>query len=318
MVSSVPLTAARALHDVETLGDRVQLAVARRVERKPTNRGTLLSAALWAPNGDGVVAAARAAGAALVDAIVGAPGPPPVSIEEYHEAALLARVAALRAAGDRAVKVDGRWLRESAESGRLTWVPTLRSLAHDRLYRAELAAWHSGERLGRRLGLDRKGRVIDPRVKAHRARMTGLAAGRIAHDVAVDAFRDSVFEQFEQRPEVLGWRRLAERTACGACLGLADGRIQTTRAFYRHTRCRCIPIPVTATSPAIPTGRELFDALSEQEQDDLFRRRGGRLKAQALRDGRIDLSDLVLVADERLDNTVYVIGETPMSALQLG
>jgi hypothetical protein len=65
----------------------------------------------------------------------------------------------------------------------------------------------------------------------------------------------------------------------------------------------------------VPTGRQLFDAMTPEEQDRAFRGHGGHDKAQALRDGTVKLEDLVTIADERLERTDYVVTETPLRDL---
>jgi hypothetical protein len=235
------------------------------------------------------------------------------------------RIEQLVADGVELLQVDGRWLRPSY-SGNQTWTPVLNplELVQQRLYRAELAARAATIRYAERIGVtppategDDAVQWGDDRLEQFWANQTAVAAGRVAHDATVDSHRSATFERMAQRREVRGWKRLAESTACGACLALADGRMQpvSETRFYRHTRCQCIPIPVTTSSPAVPTGRQLFDALSVDEQDRVFRGHGGRAKAQALRDGVIDLPDLVRIADERLERTDYVVTEQPLAAV---
>jgi hypothetical protein len=322
---AVPRRLADAQDQLDKLASAVRAGTAQQVARAPDTRAQVLAGVLWNGAGGGSVGRARTAGAGLVDFLVGGRGPALQPQADAEQQQLEQRVEDLRAQGLAVKKIAGRWMRPSF-SAKQQWTPVLgtRELVQQRLYRAELAARQATNRYAQRIGvpprqIDRTGTVEwgEPRLERFWAAQTATAAGRIAHDATVDSWRDGAFERMAQRREVRGWRRLAEPTACGACLALADGKlhpVMETR-FYRHNHCQCIPVAVTATSPRVPTGQEIFDAKTVDEQNAVFRGHGGRAKAQALRDGTIALADLVRIDEDRIDRTDYVLAEAPLSAV---
>ncbi|MGE4424988.1 MAG: ADP-ribosyltransferase [Solirubrobacteraceae bacterium] len=321
-MAGVPREVAAAMDEVERFGDRVQQAATRRVAKRTAAMSGVLAAILWQGDQGGTVVQARHAAGRLVEQVLGRPGPPLASLEESDARWLNDRIGELVARGEEVIDINGRWMRPSY-SGKQDWTPveTRRMLVQQRAYRGRLQARDATLKLARKLRIDPYREVngrqewSDPRLKAHYERLTAVHAGRVAHDATVDAFRDAMFEQIAADPELIGWRRLAEPTACAACLALADGRVHTDRRMLRHTRCRCIPVPVTATSAPLPTGRELFDAMSEEEQDQAFGGRGGRVAAQALRDGKAELTDFVQIDEDRLERTDYVLSQRPTGHL---
>jgi hypothetical protein len=85
-----------------------------------------------------------------------------------------------------------------------------------------------------------------------------------------------------------GWERATAGT-CGACMALSG---TSAPHFEVHPNCLCVPSPVVrgvANVVKIATGIQLFRRLSTQEQDERF----GPEKAEALRTGEMDFSDLV-------------------------
>jgi len=115
----------------------------------------------------------------------------------------------------------------------------------------------------------------------------------------VDGAADrTVDELLEARPEVRGWRRVASGGACGACLAAMTGAVQdTSKLLHRHPHCRCTKEPVVDGVPdraGRPTGKDLFDQMSAEEQNALFAGRGGERKAELLRSGAVDLEDFEL------------------------
>jgi hypothetical protein len=133
-----------------------------------------------------------------------------------------------------------------------------------------------------------------------------LAAGRTAMDDMTQADQ-----------QIIGWRRVAAANACGVCLGAATGAIQQdAEVLLCHDSCRCIKEPVVRgvrDTVQRPTGTEVFDGLSPADQDALFAGTGGAAKADLIRSGQIDLSDLARTVPQtsRPDQLV----EAPLSAL---
>lgn len=130
--------------------------------------------------------------------------------------------------------------------------------------------------------------------------------------------RAGLDESIADDRRVLGWRRATSGNACGACLGAATGAIHQSAEVLRvHDHCRCIKEPVirgVRERHRRPTGRELFDGMDSDAQDVLFRGRGGAEKAELIRSGRIDLSDLV--ATSPMATVADGITEAPLSALR--
>lgn len=261
----------------------------------------------------------------MVDHVLGPPAtdlPAPTLADRDH-LAFQRRLQNLRNRGAELHQIDGRWYRRPLGRGtNLVPVETARQLVQQRLARAETEARKQTLQLAAHLGItkprNRRGQWTDPRLEKNWSERVAIQAARIAHDEMIDTFRDAAFDRMQQRGTV-GWTRQCEPTACGACLALTDGSIHpaSDRTFYRHTRCRCFPVPVNDPAKVPQTGQQIFDALTEAEQDALFRYRGGRDKAQALRAGHIQLADLLQVDKQRIAVTDYVIGETPLHALSL-
>jgi len=111
---------------------------------------------------------------------------------------------------------------------------------------------------------------------------------------------------------VTGYSRVTGGNACGACLGAADGTVfSTDEIFQFHTNCDCVAEPVIADVPNLvsrPTGQEIFNNLSEAEQNS----RLGEKAAEAVRGG-LPISSLVGVA--HMDNERDWITQKPLAAL---
>ncbi len=246
--------------------------------------------------------------------------PPHLTVAEHDARAYERRVDSFRKRGIEVAEVEGRWLRRTVK-GKFVQIETESELVQRRVRHGERQALASTRALARRKGLTpppARGRpnwrALDPSLYAAYAKRVAMEASRVAHDALVDAYRDAAFDRAEQLR--IGWVRECQKNACGACLALADGTVHpyTDRRFYRHTRCRCKPRP--ARGRKLPrTGQQIFDSSSRAEQDRLFHGRGGAAKAEALRSGRIQLSDLVQIAADRTEWTDYVVGETPLEGL---
>ena len=115
-----------------------------------------------------------------------------------------------------------------------------------------------------------------------------LAAGldslvRTGSTAVADAGRNADGVAFATEPKVRGYVRQTEPDACARCIILAGRRYRTNDGFLRHPNCLCEHVPIIAGGePASHQDvYELFDALSESEQDRIFTQAG----AQAIRDG---------------------------------
>jgi hypothetical protein len=112
---------------------------------------------------------------------------------------------------------------------------------------------------------------------------------------------------------IIGWRRVARPGACGACLGSMTGRVQPTEhPIEIHPECQCIEEPVVGDVPDRihrPTGPQLFEGLSSDEQDQRF----GAEKAALIRSGEVALADLV--ATSPMQTEPDFITERPLDQL---
>jgi hypothetical protein len=242
---------------------------------------------------------------------------------EHERAWMQRRVERLRSQGvDVFLAEDGRWMRRDSR-GRVKPVETRTQLVQLRVRAGERAAAETARREALRLGLRvpprgfKQWQTLDPRIYDVYRRSVAMHAGRIAHDAAVDTWRDAAFDRLEQRG--WGWIRECEATACGACLALADGTVHPPgdRRFYRHTRCRCRPRAAYPGRRKPRTGQAIVDLLTDAELAKTFQGRGGAKKARALRTGQIALQDLLLVDANRVGHTDYVIGEKSVRDLPI-
>lgn len=136
----------------------------------------------------------------------------------------------------------------------------------------------------------------------------------------VAAAADSALDDaLEAEPRIAGWRRVTSARPCGACMGAATGAIQKKRSvLLRHPHCSCTKEPVVrGVRERIrrPTGKELFDRLSTEEQNRLFAGRGGADKAELVRSGAVDVSELVSVDRQALDGRAGILTETALEKL---
>lgn len=134
-----------------------------------------------------------------------------------------------------------------------------------------------------------------------------------AHDAGVA-------DAIEGDDTVIGYRRVSRSGCCGACLALIDGRIhRNPRDFPRHPHCRCtaepVVIDVNVRDSGRPTAQARWDAMTEDEQDAMFLGHGGQTKADLVRDGVVNLSDLMGQASRR-PGEIQVVEEASTRALK--
>lgn len=107
-----------------------------------------------------------------------------------------------------------------------------------------------------------------------------------------------------------GWRRSLAGT-CGACASAASG-VSHDLYFPVHPGCRCTVSPVVGGIPdtfPVPTGAELFDAKSADEQDEML----GPEAANAVRSGLITLDQLR--SESEMAEGENFITQRPLSAI---
>lgn len=168
-----------------------------------------------------------------------------------------------------------------------------------------------------------EGRPFDEASSLGRARALRDATTQV--DAAGDQALDDVLDE---RDEVRGWRRVASGGACGACLASMTGAIhETSRVLERHPHCRCSKEPVVdGVRDRIrrPTGAEVFEAMSIEEQNRLFAGRGGEAKAELLRSGAVAFDDLYSETrfslpgstGSRIVRPPAIVTETPLAELR--
>lgn len=119
----------------------------------------------------------------------------------------------------------------------------------------------------------------------------GLDRARRQVGVDFDAsHRQALLEAIDGDDRFEGWQR-ALRGTCGACAAVA-GHVEHGIHFAVHPGCHCVSEPVVKGVPNLfprATGAELFAAKSDEELDESV----GPLAAALLREGRIQLSELV-------------------------
>jgi hypothetical protein len=119
---------------------------------------------------------------------------------------------------------------------------------------------------------------------------------RTARTEVMDAGRMALADAMQSDDRIKAYRRVTHSKPCGACLALAGGTRATNKALEIHASCRCTAEPVVSGVPDSvkrPRGRDLFAALSKAEQDALFVGTGGEAKADLIRQGAVELADLV-------------------------
>jgi hypothetical protein len=125
-----------------------------------------------------------------------------------------------------------------------------------------------------------------------------FASIRIAGSETSDAAWRELLAEMQGDPAAAGWTWVSSGKSCGACLAQTDNRIRpATQRMGRHAGCDCTAAPVMAGAPdrvRRPTGRDAFNRMTPEEQAATFKA-GGAEKAAAIRDGRIELEDLVRV-----------------------
>ncbi|MDT0305073.1 VG15 protein [Streptomonospora wellingtoniae] len=85
------------------------------------------------------------------------------------------------------------------------------------------------------------------------------------------------------RPAGVAYTRVVTLPACARCILLAGQTYSWSEGFQRHPRCDCVTLPLRSGEqpPGMIDPRELFDAMTAEEQD----RRFGAAAAAAIRDG---------------------------------
>lgn len=241
--------------------------------------------------------------------------------------------------GDNLETSYGAW---AVASGALISETQRTGITASRLYLAAFIASELARRsaplavgdIGRFAGQDRFGRTLDRaltpplmtikaaiasgEVMTRALRMGQNRAMRIAADAMAAAPRAALLEQLRGAREVIGWRRVATGSkTCGACLADATGDVRDLKEPFRiHTSCDCVSEPVVDGARdhvQRPTGRELFDAMTVAQQNEMFAGHGGEAKAELVRSGAIDFQDLIS-ADPRVIGQDGIT-ETPLAEL---
>lgn len=181
--------------------------------------------------------------------------------------------------------------------------------------------------LGDYVGLSRDGRpltdalaspliAVKVALKAGKDLSTALREGqtRALRTIGLEvdhAARQSLQSALVVDRHVEGYRR-AVRGTCGACLGAASRSFDAHVHFPVHPGCACVTTPIVRGVPdlfPVPTGAQLFAAMSEREQNEAL----GPEAAELVRAGAISLEELVGTSPQKI--TPDFITQRPVSAL---
>lgn len=126
------------------------------------------------------------------------------------------------------------------------------------------------------------------------AQATSFAARRMQRDVGemvMHSSRQTLTDAMAATPSVKGWRRVTSG-GCGACLAATTDEVFAAAATIDvHPNCLCTAEPViTGIADRVrrPTGRDIFNGLTEQQQDELL----GPDKARLIRSGDVPFDRL--------------------------
>lgn len=145
----------------------------------------------------------------------------------------------------------------------------------------------------------------------------GQFAGIVASTAVPDAaWREQAHQAEQSRGLMPGWTWVTSGTrTCPACLSQQDGRTRPSRqGMSRHAGCDCVQSPVlTGVSDTVqrPTGQQLFDAMTPEQQVAVFKN-AGEEKAAAIRDGTATLADFVA---SRQTTRGGIVTEAPLTAV---
>ena len=156
------------------------------------------------------------------------------------------------------------------------------------------------------------GRSVSEALRLGQARATRIVAVEV-----LDAPRRALGDLMVEERRVVGKVRVVSANACGACLALATGVEDPEAAHRTHAHCRCVWEPVirgVRERYRRPTGREVFDALTPEEQARLFAGRGGAKKADLVRSGAVPFD--ALAKRESMEVTPDVYTEASLADLR--
>lgn len=108
------------------------------------------------------------------------------------------------------------------------------------------------------------------------------------------AYRTATLHTYQQNTDVLlGWEWRSARTVrtCPACWAMDGQRFPVTEPMGTHPACRCVMIPITASTRERATGPNVFDQLTSAEQEQVL----GPSAFRAYQAGAVSLADLVAV-----------------------
>jgi hypothetical protein len=163
------------------------------------------------------------------------------------------------------------------------------------------------------IGLTQDGRAVDQALEPtlievkvrirdgaeiEQALASGLARGsRISGNAIAYVSRGSLDNRINADHRIDGWRRVARPEACGACLAACTGAIQhESETLPCHDHCQCTKEPVVRDVDdryRRPTGREVFDSKTPDEQNAMFAQSGGPEAADLIRTGQVPFEALV-------------------------
>lgn len=126
-------------------------------------------------------------------------------------------------------------------------------------------------------------------------RATGAPLSRcltIARTESLRAYREASRASYQRSGVSSGWvwYSALDRRGCIACWAQHGTIHPLNEPMAAHPNCRCTMLPVVdGWTPPVPTGAEVFERLSDAEQQALL----GPSKYRAYKDGAVSLADLV-------------------------
>lgn len=143
-------------------------------------------------------------------------------------------------------------------------------------------------------------------------RVRGLFSSSVATNLA-DVIRQAQQADIATRRH-MGYIRCCNADACKWCIVMSGKIYRYNTGFARHMNCHCYHLPVNlndvgSVMDIAPTPMEMFNRLSEKEQDKRF----GVLGAKSIRSG----ADIGQIVNSKLDSTRITKSSRSYFALQL-
>lgn len=123
-------------------------------------------------------------------------------------------------------------------------------------------------------------------------RRAGAGITRTAGEEVMFPARGALEHTVKEDDSLMGFRRVAGPSACAACLASMTGAVQSEEPLEVHDHCTCTGEPVVRgvrETVVRPTGEDIVSGMTPEQLSAQF----GQQTAQALKEGTIELRDLV-------------------------